>query len=770
MVMKGGKSDSQDFDEMDASAPTQQTGVAKKKKKKEKAGDKSRQETSPHQLPSPPLTMLGRKEELKKLSGPAAEKFVRIGLFGKSGIGKTAFGAFIARRYIDKCPHGQIYVDLMGPNSKPLPIGESMTKILSVFHPNKNFPREKGELEIYYRSIISTKKMLLFLDNASSTNQLNLLLPTKKVGMTIFTSQKILTMPGTLAIKLESLDTASATTLLLTIAPRLGAWAKEICKLCTNIPQALVLAAHYLNINTRSGPEEYSILLREERNQQGGREGPNHDTTIIACLNLTYKNLTVPEARALRKLVVFQGSFTLKAQGFICEDGDGEYLGKLTVLGLLRCDDSLGRYFMHDKVRQYLTSRITTSEKATAQKRHATYYLTVLIAASEGYDPEAREASFGLNLFDTEWVNIKAGRIWTAENMSSNADITRLCSAYTESGMNLIRLRRDTAECIQWFKSGVEAAKIIGDEDMEKNCLLNLGQAHNNLKEYDKAIEYLDEALPLCKSIRDKDSEKTVLVQLGLSAMGAKRRTQAIGYMEQYLELAGEGEGEDAPDLGVTLKTLGKAYKENGDTEKALHFLKEGLAVSKKNKDSTMQWEILESLGELLTDSENPTAATEFLEEGLVIARKAGNKTGEKKILKQLGNSYIKFGEPQRALTMFKKSLVLCQETKDIQGAGTQLMLLGDTHAHLEENEKSMSFYQKALGAAKKIKNKAMEGDVLWRLSKSHAASGDMAKALDQGKLSLEVFESINHPETKNVKEQLIKWGGETEGKSCGRQ
>ncbi len=608
---------------------------------------------------------------------------------------------------------------------------------------------------------MSTKRALLFLDNASSANQLSLLLPSRKTGISIFTSKAPLKIPGTMGIKLEPLDTSAATALIISIASRTGVWAKEICKLCHNIPLALVLAAHHLNINTQSSPEEYSILLRAERSQLGGSEGVDHQTTLTACLNLTYKQLTNPEARVLRKLTVFQGSFTAAAEQFMCEDEHGEHMGKLTVFGLTKHDDTQDRFFIHGQIRQYLLSRITISEKAEAQKRHATFYLTVLIAANEAYDPKAKGFSHGLKLFDTEWENIKAGRAWVAQNAGTSPDIARLCSAYTESGIDLVRLRRDSNECIDWFKSGVEAAKIIEDPDLEKTYLVNLGQEHNNLEEYDKAIEYLDLALPLCKSTRDKDSEKAVLAQLGLSAMGAKRGAQAISYMEQYLGLVGEG--EDAPDLGVALETLGKAYKQDGNSEKAIHFLKEGLAVSKRKKDTTGQWRILELLGAIHADSENPTAATEFLEEGLAIASKTGNKKGEKKLLQQLGDSYIKFGEPERALTMFKKSLVLCRETKDILGAGTQLMLLGDTHSHLKENEKSISFYKKALDAVKKVKNKEMEGNILWRLSKTYAASGDMTQALDQGKLSLEVFGDISHPETENVKDQLVKWGGKIE-------
>ncbi|KMP10363.1 hypothetical protein UR09_06475 [Candidatus Nitromaritima sp. SCGC AAA799-A02] len=745
----------QDMQEEIEDVPQAEKG--KKKESEKSAAKKKGDDTSAYQLPFPPVTMVGRKEEIGKLTGPKAGKLVRLGLIGKSGIGKTTFGTFIARQFIANYPDAQIYINMQCSDGKPLPAAEAMARILTVFFPTQKLPQDKNELEAFYRVTLKGKHILLFLDNIASSNQLNLLLPDKGTSLLIYTSKKAISIPGAQVLKLDVLDSASASTLLVTTTPRLGVWSKEVCKLCRNIPLALVLSASYTGINTKSSPDEYSMFLREERNRLGSKDGAGYEPSLNACLSLNYKSLTSQTSRVLRKLVVFQGSFTAPAEAFMCEDEDGEHLGHLSVLGLVHYEESMDRYFLHDYVRQFLASRVSVSEKASAQKRHAAYYLTVLVSASESYAKGEREVLRGLRLFDLEWENIRAGRTWVGENASKNQDVARLSSSYTESGIDLIRLRRDANECIKWFKSGVEAARILEDADQEKTYLVNLGQEYNNLQEYDSAVEYLDQALPLCKSTSDSATEKSVLAQLGLATMGTGNSTQAIGYMEQYLELARHD--EDTPDLSSVLETLGRAYQDSNDPEKAIKYLKEGLEIARKKKELTRQWRILECLGEIHTASEKPQAATEFYEQGLAIAQRMKHTAGQKKILLQLGDAFIKFGEAERALTMYKKCLVLCRETKDIKGAGNILMLLGDTHAHLNENEKSLSFYQKAVDGFKKLKDRKKEGEALWGLSRMHAASGNITQALVQGEAVLQIFESVKHPETENVKEQLVKWG-----------
>ncbi|MCH8157196.1 MAG: tetratricopeptide repeat protein, partial [Nitrospinae bacterium] len=643
-----------------------------------KADDKVEKEhASVCHLPPLPFNMVGRKAEIAKVIGPEVGTLFRIGLYGKSGIGKTTFGAFIAQRLAPHYPNAQIYIDLKGNDPKPVSASAAMAKILTVFHPTKPPPQEKSELESLYRSTIAGERILLFLDNASSSNQVNLLLPEKGTGLTIFTSRKILNVSDSETIKLDVLDAESSSSLLTTIAPRLGVWSKEIGKLCRNIPMALVLSGSYASLNTKTSPDEYSQVLREERNRLGGKEGAGYEPTLGACFNISYKSLEPGVARVLRKLVVFPNSFTAKAEEFMCADDDSAHLGMLTALGLVQNDRTIDRYFLHDQVRQYLTGRINSSERAAAQKRHATHYLTVLVTASEVHSQGEKKAVRGLKLFDLEWENIKAGQAWTSANASKDTEVARLSNGYSESGASMIRQRLDSRELLTWFKSGVEAAQLLDDLDMEKFYLVNLGQEHNLLEEFDEATDCFEQVLPLCKATNDSAMEQTVLAQLGIAAMGAGQPTSAIGYMEQYLEVARQT--EDAPDLGSVLETLGRAYHDSDNSEKAIQYFQEGLEVAKKKNDRIRQWRILEKLGEIHAESENPQAATEFFEQGLSVARKLGHKAEERKLLRRLGDSFLEFGEAPRALVMFKKCLLLCRETKDLNGEGALLILMGDT-------------------------------------------------------------------------------------------
>jgi ABC-type multidrug transport system ATPase subunit len=87
----------------------------------------------PH-LPSPPRDFTGRDEELSDLLAGFDRGTTITGLYGMSGIGKTALAYALAEKLTDRYPDGQILVELRGTGSEPMTSAEAMTRVVRAYY------------------------------------------------------------------------------------------------------------------------------------------------------------------------------------------------------------------------------------------------------------------------------------------------------------------------------------------------------------------------------------------------------------------------------------------------------------------------------------------------------------------------------------------------------------------------------------------------------------------------------------------------------------
>ena len=129
----------------------------------------------------------------------------------------------------------------------------------------------------------------------------------------------------------------------------------------------------------------------------------------------------------------------------------------------------------------------------------------------------------GLDLFDREWANIKVGQSWL-RNIIRNSGKTKksdlkfalqLASSYASNAMNVLDLRLHPRDSIEWYETGLLAAKMMGIQGYEGLFLGNLGGAYTDLGEVHKAIEYYEHALAIAREIGDKRNEGAWLGNIG---------------------------------------------------------------------------------------------------------------------------------------------------------------------------------------------------------------------------------------------------------------
>jgi hypothetical protein len=337
-----------------------------------------------HQLRAPVVDFVGREHDIKTLI-EALRGGSHVGINGMGGIGKSELALLVAERVAGNYPDAQFFINLQGTDAKPRPPEEVLAICIRAFiGPEATLPDDRDQLLQRYRNELSGKRVLLLLDNAVNSEQIQALLPPSGSAVLVTSRQSVI-LPGMIRLKLNPLADAEARKLLLEIAPHAETAAVNICEFCGYLPLAIRAAGSLLAVTDDLDPVAYAAQLKDERNrlERIGKEGVEID--VAASFNLSYKRLPPETARVFRLLSVFPATFDAAAEEVICADGGHAQLSELLRRSIVLYDTSAKRYRVHDLVRLFADSRLSDEERHVGHKRHATHYGNVLEAANNLY-------------------------------------------------------------------------------------------------------------------------------------------------------------------------------------------------------------------------------------------------------------------------------------------------------------------------------------------------------------------------------------------------
>ncbi|MFE7558106.1 BTAD domain-containing putative transcriptional regulator [Kitasatospora sp. NPDC057500] len=209
---------------------------------------------SPAQLPSVPLPLSARSGALARLQHFLTTGTMPAGMVatavvtGRGGVGKSALALHVAHTVRGSSVHGQLYADLGGAE-RPLTARAVLPRFLADLGvPRDEIPEEESERESLYRSLTAGRRLLVVLDNASSTAQVRPLIPGSGGSRLLVTSRRRLAdLEGARTLLLGPLDEAGSLELLGSIVgpARVGAEpqaARSVLTVCAGLPLAIRIA------------------------------------------------------------------------------------------------------------------------------------------------------------------------------------------------------------------------------------------------------------------------------------------------------------------------------------------------------------------------------------------------------------------------------------------------------------------------------------------------------------------------------------------------
>lgn len=676
------------------------------------------------QLPPGLPDFSGRQSELEEMTAALTNSAVRvIGLQGMGGVGKTTLAVQFAHQMAGSYPDSQIFIDLKGGTSQPLPVADAQGQVIRAFMPEVRLPEHEVELTRLYQSVLSGKRALLLLDNAASLQQVTSLLPPDG-WLTILTSRQSIQINGMFTRQVQVLTVPESTSLLQQLVPRINPTeALRIAELCGNLPLAIRVVAGTMRLNPQLPVSDFAVRLTTRQ-----LRGPYIDGVLQSCYDL----LSPGFQQLWRFLSPFQATFDLQAVVAVWRIRPQvalETLHKFEAYSLLEFNPATGRYRLHDLMLQFVDQRLMGEERRIAKHRFASHYQSVLHEADALYEQGRDWLKKGIDLLDLEWQNIQNAQIWARRHAEDDRAACELCNSFPDAGKYVLNLRQHPRERIRWNEAALEASRTLNRRRATARHLIALGDSYTDLSEIHHAIDCYEQALSLASSIRDRRGEADARSGLGQAHYLAGALDFARRYHGEALDLAYQI-GDHRVEA-VALGNLGVTHFGQGEVRTASSFFEQQLKLAREIGDRRNESIALGGIGMTHLALGEPEAAIESLSGQLRIACEIGDRRGHCSALGNLGNAYVILKEYARAMEILEESLSIALDLADRRAEANTLGGLGIAYFHQGDQVIARQFFERQVNLARIIGDRRAEGLALINLSEIASKALEYGQAVE---------------------------------------
>jgi predicted ATPase len=238
----------------------------------------------------------------------------------------------------------------------------------------------------------------------------------------------------------------------------------DICRLVAGMPLAIELAASWIRAMSCNdiAQEIESDLGTLEANL---RDVPGRHRSIRAVLEQSWSQLGEREKRSCSAMALFSGGFTLPAARAVAQ-ATPAVLTALVDKSLLR-RDRVGRYQMHDLVKQYAAEKLASDQEwqQLVQERHSAYYSHLAYEHRRSWT--GHDQLQAVELFKHESYNLLQAWAWNlnnAEFQRLDQMVFSLCEFLFWQG----RLGEGVRHCreLEDWLSGPESELLVAPEQV----------------------------------------------------------------------------------------------------------------------------------------------------------------------------------------------------------------------------------------------------------------------------------------------------------------
>lgn len=332
------------------------------------------------------------------------------------------------------------------------------------------------------------------------------------------------------------------------------------------------------------------------------------------------------------------------------------------------------------------------------------------------------------------------GEMEQAYALDKSAHLHDAAADLNNIGVTYYRLSRYD-KALDYMQQALPVLRQTGDKVGEANTLGNLGAIYSVLSRPDKALDADQQALTLQRQIGDKAGEAGTLGNLGTLYDRLSQYKKALDCFGQAL-LIQKQLGRPAGEA-ITLSNLGAVYGHLSQYPKALDYYAQALTLFQQIGDKAGEATTLGNIGSAYNSLSQYQKALDYFGQALPLQRQVGNHAGEAVTLNNLGEAYDNLSQYQKALDYYAQALPIRRLVGDRQGEAITLSNLGTAYSSLSQYQKALEYYAQALPIEQQIGDKAGEAITLNNLGASYRQLSQYAKALDYYNQALPIEQQI---------------------------
>jgi tetratricopeptide (TPR) repeat protein len=649
---------------------------------------------------------------------------------GMAGVGKTEFAVRAARQLAAHFPDGHIFARLHGHADDQRPV-EPADVLGALLLGGGLAPSEiPGGLEAragLWRDRMAGRRMLVVLDDASGSRQVQPLLPHSAGTMTLITSRQMLSaLPGAIRLPIDELTPDEAARMFARLAGRPDVDAADepvadIARLCGYLPLAISLVAGQLKHHRAWTAAELATELATAGDRLALMTAEHR--SVGAAFSLSYQNLATDLQRLFRRLGLHVGAdFDVYAAAALDGAGLDATRGRLDRLfGYHLVNEPLrGRYRFHDLIREQartLAWQDLAADRDRATGRLLDYYLHTARAADghfgrrsparmpAGAAVPAHSPALALRPDAQAWMSAERLNLHAAASAATSAERIGYGGALAAAMHGFLRTQGHWDQARALDTTIIGAADAGGDPLRAADALTDLADLQRATGDYQAATDNLTRALKLYQtSGQELREEADALLNLG-----------GVQYTKA-----------DLPAAAESITRALKLYRDHGDR------LGEAAA--------------LDYLGTLQqARSEYPAAHASFAR-ALELCATLGHDPTEAAVLNHLGIAQLASGDYRAAMASEQRAVTLFRELGDERGEATALNNLAAVQLGTEDYPAAADNLERALQLYRDLGIRHGEANVLNHLGRVQDATGDYPAAIASQTLAMKLYQAVGDP------------------------
>ncbi|MGE0085692.1 MAG: adenylate/guanylate cyclase domain-containing protein [Desulfococcaceae bacterium] len=247
---------------------------------------------------------------------------------------------------------------------------------------------------------------------------------------------------------------------------------------------------------------------------------------------------------------------------------------------------------------------------------------------------------------------------------------------------------------IVYGQEALRLAQKLADRKQEALALRNIGVAHRNLSDYDKALEYLLNSLKIRKELEDPKEIADSLHHMGIVYDYLNNFEKALEYHHNALEIEKEIGYQEG--IAASLHNIGIIHHLSSRYDEALKYYKEGLQIRGEIGDRQGVAASMNNIGVLYMDISNYPEALKYFFDALKIFSEIGQNYEVANISNNIGKLYTDIREYDKALPYLEKGLEMAEKIGAKELIRENYSFFSDLHIAKADYQKALEYYKKS--------------------------------------------------------------------------